>query len=483
MQSVKVVIVGGGAAGLGAAKTFGLDVDYLLVEAQNYLGGRIRTVDVAPNVAVDLGAQFIHGKVNNIVYDVCQNLNCIMPVSEETANDTLVLTSNQTVIDSNLFDKATVVWQAILEEAAAFFEKKTRTSHHSLSDYLVEHFKKRLSIALGYSDDIIDAFIDYFNQIELIDNGCSSLSDLSLADYGSFEYLDGDYAYEFQNGGYRSFIAYMKSFLPDEKRVRLNSEVVRVKYLQDSHRLQVDIRDLNHSSENEITTILCDHVIWTSSLGYLKENFSSIFATEKELLEQKRQAVENLGFDTVNKVVLVYEKSFWPEDVKEMILLHTQKSLPIPLSESLNDLTDIRTIVEAIHRYDVLPSTDTPVLICWFGGPAAVLIENFSNEIIGQICHEVLCYFLNISSKSNLPINIVKSGWHTNRFVRGSYSYYSTKSTKKDGELLSTPYAPDGIPRIQFAGEATHEKFYSTVHGALESGIRESTKLLSVIKK
>ena len=39
------------------------------------------------------------------------------------------------------------------------------------------------------------------------------------------------------------------------------------------------------------------------------------------------------------------------------------------------------------------------------------------------------------------------------------------------------------IPRIQFAGEATHEKFYSTVHGALESGIRESTKLLSSIKK
>ena len=46
MQSVKVVIVGGGAAGLGAAKTLGLHVDYLLVEAQNYLGGRIRTVDV-----------------------------------------------------------------------------------------------------------------------------------------------------------------------------------------------------------------------------------------------------------------------------------------------------------------------------------------------------------------------------------------------------------------------------------------------------
>jgi len=39
------------------------------------------------------------------------------------------------------------------------------------------------------------------------------------------------------------------------------------------------------------------------------------------------------------------------------------------------------------------------------------------------------------------------------------------------------------IPRIQFAGEAMHEKFYSTVHGALESGIREGNQLLSIINK
>jgi monoamine oxidase len=39
------------------------------------------------------------------------------------------------------------------------------------------------------------------------------------------------------------------------------------------------------------------------------------------------------------------------------------------------------------------------------------------------------------------------------------------------------------IPRIQFAGEATHEKFYSTVHGALESGIREATKLSLILNQ
>ena len=45
MESVQVVIVGGGVAGLAAAKTLGSKVSYVLIEAQNYLGGRVNTID------------------------------------------------------------------------------------------------------------------------------------------------------------------------------------------------------------------------------------------------------------------------------------------------------------------------------------------------------------------------------------------------------------------------------------------------------
>ena len=45
MESTQVIIVGGGVAGLSAAKTLGADVNYILIEAQNYLGGRILTID------------------------------------------------------------------------------------------------------------------------------------------------------------------------------------------------------------------------------------------------------------------------------------------------------------------------------------------------------------------------------------------------------------------------------------------------------
>lgn len=98
------------------------------------------------------------------------------------------------------------------------------------------------------------------------------------------------------------------------------------------------------------------------------------------------------------------------------MLLHTEKEKLIELSQTIKqilnddkiDVKIIEDIIESIHRYDVLPSIDTPVLICWFGGPGALLIEDLNESIVGQICHEVLSYYLNISSKLNQPNRILK---------------------------------------------------------------------------
>jgi monoamine oxidase len=47
---------------------------------------------------------------------------------------------------------------------------------------------------------------------------------------------------------------------------------------------------------------------------------------------------------------------------------------------------------------------------------------------------------------------------------------------------LGTP-VPKKNPRIFFAGEATHPKFFSTVHGAVESGQREAARILNELKR
>ena len=67
MEFVKVLIVGGGAAGLAAAKTFESNgIDYVLLEAQDYLGGRIRTVDAGFSTDFEQRISLIFTRKKNV---------------------------------------------------------------------------------------------------------------------------------------------------------------------------------------------------------------------------------------------------------------------------------------------------------------------------------------------------------------------------------------------------------------------------------
>ncbi|CAN7999250.1 unnamed protein product, partial [Ixodes pacificus] len=80
-----------------------------------------------------------------------------------------------------------------------------------------------------------------------------------------------------------------------------------------------------------------------------------------------------------------------------------------------------------------------------------------------------------------------RSTWHSDPFSGGSYSYIAvscdtTGSSPLDlAEPVCEPVVHFGTevmyPMLLFAGEATHSSFFSTVHGAYESGIREADRL------
>ena len=75
------------------------------------------------------------------------------------------------------------------------------------------------------------------------------------------------------------------------------------------------------------------------------------------------------------------------------------------------------------------------------------------------------------------PIKIVITKWSSNENTLGSYSY-QTLSSVKAGVGPRNLAKPVGDCRVLFAGEATNEKHYSTVHGAIESGWREADRII-----
>ena len=113
---------------------------------------------------------------------------------------------------------------------------------------------------------------------------------------------------------------------------------------------------------------------------------------------------------------MIYKENFWGKKFSSIVLLHTQKPEAFEMSAWLRerllaervDPQIFDEIVHTVFHFDVLPSTKEPILICWFAGPAAVMIEALSDPLAGQICHEVLCSYLGESYKKSPPLQILK---------------------------------------------------------------------------
>ncbi|XP_037786205.1 spermine oxidase-like [Penaeus monodon] len=121
-------------------------------------------------------------------------------------------------------------------------------------------------------------------------------------------------------------------------------------------------------------------------------------------------------------------------------------------------------------------------MLCgWIGGAEAEYMERLSEREVGEACTQLLRCFLGRSDIPN-PKRVFRSQWATDPFFRGSYCYHSLgcECLKEDKEEnhLNTPVCAvmsDGrkVPVLVLAGEANSKCYYSTVHGALQSGMKQ----------
>ena len=72
------------------------------------------------------------------------------------------------------------------------------------------------------------------------------------------------------------------------------------------------------------------------------------------------------------------------------------------------------------------------------------------------------------------PIGAQVTRWASDPHAYGSYSFWAEGAPASCRRDLAA--AVDDV--IHFAGEATHERFASTVHGAFESGIRAAEEIV-----
>lgn len=248
-----------------------------------------------------------------------------------------------------------------------------------------------------------------------------------------------------------------------ESKIFLNKEVCNFEWSSPINHIVVKCAD--GSSYD------CEHVICTTSLGVLKENYETMFTPQLPAL--KVNAIKGLSIGVVDKIYLEFAQPFWGCEWAGFSLLWTNKDSAEIRGTPNAWLEDIFGFYKVDHQ---------PNILCgWIGGAAAREMEKLDDEAVMKGCLYLLEKFLGNLMPWTKPVNMKRSSWFSNKHFRGSYSFRSltTDMLKTSANDLAHPlYDVLGKPTLMFAGEATSEHYYSTVHGALEAGWREAQRLI-----
>ncbi|CRL05312.1 CLUMA_CG018144, isoform A [Clunio marinus] len=465
MQNVRIIVVGAGISGISAASRL-LENGFknvIILEAEKRIGGRVNTSPFANNV-VDLGAQWCHGEKNNVVYELVKD-HQVLDYSNISFPSVNFLDSNGQLIDSDLCGRLIALCMSILENSSDDLADYTG----SLGSYTVKKYKEELTTS-EFSDidnetslQVLDYFQKYENSIEASD----SWFETSGNGYLHYWECEGHPLLNWKDKGYKTVIDYITKKKPDprysievEKKILLNKEVSHIEWRDP----QVKIKCSDGSFYD------ADHVIVTTSLGVLKENYKTLF--NPQLPKKKIDAIKGLSFGTVDKIFLEFEKPFWNDEWKGFSLLWKAKD-----SEEIRNTSD--AWMEDVFGFYVVDFQ--PNILCgWISGKSARKMETLDDETVLRSCMKLFTMFLGSRLPWTTPINILRSNWYTNKHFRGSYSFRSmtTNILETSACALARPLQdPYGKPVLLFAGEATSEHYYSTVHGAVEAGWREAARL------
>ncbi|XP_010618308.1 peroxisomal N(1)-acetyl-spermine/spermidine oxidase isoform X2 [Fukomys damarensis] len=485
----RVLVVGGGIAGLGAAQRLCRNPaapNLRILEATARSGGRIRSERGFGGV-VEVGAHWIHGpSQGNPVFQLAAAFGLLgeKELSEENqsvdtgghlALPSMCFTSSGTRVSLELVAEMASLFYGLIDQTREFLHV-AETPVPSVGEYL----KKEISQQVAHWTEDEEtkklklAILNAFFSVECCISGTHSMDLVALAPFGEYTVLPGlDCTF---SGGYQGLTNHIMGSLP--KDVMVFNKPVKTIHWNGS------FQEAAFPGETFPVLVECDdggrfpahHVIVTVPLGFLKEHQDTFF--DPPLPAEKVEAIRKIGFGTNNKVFLEFEKPFWEPHCQFIQMVWEDTS---PLQDTASGLQD--SWFKKLIGFLVLPSFKSVHVLCGFiAGLESEFMETLSDEEVLLSLTQVL---RKMTGNPQLPApkSVLRSRWHSAPYTRGSYSYVAVGSTGDDMDLLAQPLPEDGTgPQLQilFAGEATHRTFYSTTHGALLSGWREADRLIGL---
>ncbi|XP_027019896.2 spermine oxidase-like isoform X1 [Tachysurus fulvidraco] len=489
-RDAKIVVVGAGFAGLAAAATLikaGFQ-DVKIIEAKDRVGGRVCSTKPFTENIIELGANWIHGQDGNPLYQIAKEQDLL--VETITASKVMCLPHSVTPRDYFFMDGGKQLSTGSVDQVCSLFSKLTSKAfeseledkHRSLSlgEYLDVSFAES---PLATSEDGSKIF-EWCKRSECTDEAASSLYEVSASQIGYYIALEGGFFNSLGPRGYQAILDLLLKALPSGT-ILNNTAVKSIQWDFTASSQGNKDKEQHHNVQ-----VICendkifdaDHVIVTVSLGVLKQKARTMF--EPALPKSKLDAIERLGFGTVDKIFLCFSERFWPEDCAGIQLVWDEgpEDKAVYSSQSEED-TWKKTWYKKICGFDIVARHPT-VLCGWITGKEALHMETLPDSEVRDTCVRLLSSFTGWSVPDVTKVLI--SRWGHDPHVLGSYTFVPhLVNGVKEHEILAAPLpscseVSENKPlQVLFAGEATHVNFYTTTHGAYLTGLREAERLIN----
>jgi monoamine oxidase len=440
-MSERVLLIGAGVAGLTAGIRLaeaGLKVQ--IVEARDRIGGRIWT-EHPPGLQapVELGAEFVHGKVPEI-WRYCRDNEIDFYEGEGTR----WCTQDNKLIHCNFFQQV----NNVLDRIGKF----------SNPDISVQDALERLP---DVDSRVIERTLNYVMGFHAADPRKIGVQAIQL-DSQAEERTEGDRTFRIRQG-YDALLRQMKSECEELKvQISLNHIVERVDWRDDS------VRVSTVAPEGPVE-LLADCAIVTLPLGVLQlQQGQRGYVEFTPPLRDKHDALRKLVLGHVQRVTLVFTEVFWSD---------TQFI-------GRSDLSDMQFLFsddEFFPTWWTYEPLRVPVLTAWSPALKSDRLSGRSPEELAEIALNSLSRILHVNA-AELRLRLVSAhshNWIADPFTCGAYSY--AKAAGVDGfRELAKPLGA----KLYFAGEATEfTGHHATVHGAIASGERVAREVLTRVRE
>lgn len=419
-----VIVIGAGAAGLMAAYELSKhNKKVIVLEASERLGGRIFTYQSDEfSMPIELGAEFIHGKVPVTLELLKQGSINYQAIKGKMFH----LDRGQLKKENNYSEH----WNELMRKM-----KELKTDM-SLSDFLQTFFSDDKYKNLRES---VTHFAEGFDLADV-----SNVSTCSLYEEWSNE---ENIQYRIE-GGYQQLILFLESECKKNGCVIYNNCCVKKINWQ----------------KNEVNILtLCSRyfkgnkIIITVPLSVLQADKSDINYIElAPTIDEYLHAATNIGFGNVVKTILEFDEAFWQNEKKNISFIFTNEKIPTWWTQ--------------------LPK-ENAILTGWLGGTKAASLKNATDKELLQAALESLASAFKKSADilKNKLLAYKINNWANFPNIFGGYSYETIKS-KSAKNLLNQPVDQT----IFFAGEALYSGIHGgTVEAALESGKQAAQKIIN----